>query len=381
MITVGAGVVPSELLEPLARIHDGMPQPRALVWLAGEGASETPALPGISLIHGHHADRIVDLVHDLRAGRRSSSPPLLADEDPAEWRGVGPYGQGGSGMTGGVPYGRPMASLAPDRDGLRLDRLPTSVGPWFPFLPAGLRLRVGFAGDVLSGVQVELPPDVPGLPAPRDVFHRALREPVAIAELEHARVRSHLRALALALDASGLGALARSVRRSAADHRLDEEIADHIERRLRWSGFIGWHTGGVGRLDPELLRGRGLGPTTRAAGLVEDSRTTVAAYLDAGFHPEVEERSDAAARWRCRIREIGASLRLATAARDLRVGPLGSVEAPRGRISEGGPVETALELVPDAIEGLEWGEALTTLLSLDLGEEAYAPVVPAGARA
>lgn len=372
MVTVGAGVVPEELLEPLSRIHDGMPHPRALAWLLTDDDFPAPPLRGLAMVLPPHADGIARLVRELRDGRRPSSPPLLADIDPAEWRGVGPYGQGGSGMTGGVPYGRPMASLAPDRDGLRLDRLPTSVGPWFPFLPPGLRLRVGFAGDVLSGVEVLPPPPVPGPRSDADVFHRALREPVPISVLELARVRSHLCALARALDAAGLAALARGVRRLMVDPQLGPARVDGLERRLRWSGFLGWHTSGVGRIDPDRLGGKALGPIARAAGLPEDARDAVPAYLDAGFTPAVETGSDAASRWRLRLREVRASLELARMAHDRTVGPLDAVESPRGTISTARPRPAALELVPQLLDGLEWGDALTTLVSLDLGDNAFA---------
>lgn len=371
LVTVGAGALPEALLEPLSRIHDGMPHPRALAWLVADDAPESPALAGLEIVPPPHGEGIARLARELRDGRRPSSPPLLPDTDPADWKGVGPYGQGGSGMTGGVPYGRPMASLAPDRDGLRLDRLPTSVGPWFPFLPAGLRLRVGFAGDVLSGVEVQAPPPVACRHPEADVFLRALREPVAISVLELARVRSHLSALALALDAAGLSAMGRGVRGLTADADLGPARIDHLERRLRWSGFLGWHTTGVGRIDPDRLVGHGLGPIARAAGLNEDARITLPAYRDAGFAPASETGSDSAARWRLRLREVRASLEIARAAGDRTVGPLDAMESPRGTITTARLIPSALALVPQLLDGLEWGEALTTLVSLDLGADAF----------
>ena len=80
------------------------------------------------------AERLRD---DSGRRRLASSPDALPDLDPAPWRGVGPFGQGGTGMTGGVPYGRPLAGRADDRDGLKLDQLLVRVGPFLPPFPPG----------------------------------------------------------------------------------------------------------------------------------------------------------------------------------------------------------------------------------------------------
>src|SRR3546814_17035378 len=82
---------------------------------------------------------------ELIIGGRPSEPAALTDVEPAVWRGVGPYGQGGTGMTGGVPYGRPLPGWAEDRDGLKLDQLQLRLGPAYPGLPPGLVLEIGRA--------------------------------------------------------------------------------------------------------------------------------------------------------------------------------------------------------------------------------------------
>ncbi len=275
-------------------------------------------------------------------------------------------------MTGGVPYGRPMASLAPDRDGLRLDRLPVTIGPWFPYLPAGLRLRVGFAGDVVSGVEVLSPPAVTLRPPAEDVFDRVLGAPVSIRDLELARVRSHLRALAIAIESAGLVALARRARLLAAASAIDPLGVARFERSLVWSGFLRWTTGGVGRLRAEDGDLAGLGPVGRATGIADDARAGLAAYERIGFRQVTQEAGDARARWLIRLAEMRQSLTLAACSGDLTVGPVEAFEGPRGRLTAGSrPTDRVLPLLAVVLDGREWGDALTTLLSLDLGPEAY----------
>ncbi len=89
-------------------------------WLSP--TAHAPLFPGLLRLDAQR-DRVPEIVRLHRALLlgRSSSPPILPDVEPSPWRGVGPYGQGGKGMTGGVPYGRPLAGRGPDRDGLELD--------------------------------------------------------------------------------------------------------------------------------------------------------------------------------------------------------------------------------------------------------------------
>ncbi len=376
-VLVGAGAVPEALLDPLRRLHDALPHPRATAWLVIPDGSAAPDISGLALLGPPHAGRVVALGQELLSGRRPSDPPSLPDADPVPWRGVGPYGQGGSGMTGGVPYGRPMAGLAPDRDGLRLDRLPVTLGPWFPYLPAGLRLQLGFTGDVLSGVEVIAPGPISSSLG-NDPFARVLREPVSVHELELARVSSHLRGLAAAMELAGLEALAKWVRRSAAGKPLDTSRIDSLERRLRWTGFLRWTTGGVGKVPGDVLRAGGLGPIGRAAGISEDARAGIAAYQELGFRPVTDDSGDAAARWRVRLGEVRQSLLLAAGSGGLMAGPLDAFEGPRGLVAtDRRPLDALLATLPVVLDGLEWGDALTTVVSLDLGPDAFsAPSVP-----
>ncbi|MHB1131569.1 MAG: NADH-quinone oxidoreductase subunit D-related protein, partial [Chloroflexota bacterium] len=324
---------------------------------------------------------------DLLAGRRASEPPILPDLDQAPWRGVGPYGQGGTGMTGGVPYGRPMAGLAPDRDGLRLDVLPLRVGPFFPRFPTGLVLAATLAGDVIVEAAAEESPFslLGGSAGPNLApFVRALAEPVAVRELELARARSHLRWLVDALVAQGLPALAhRTLRLAQQVGPGDGPAVRDLARVLGWTQVLRWPTRGVGRLAPEDAALAG-GPVARASGFADDARLADPAYRALGFQPVVFPEGDAAARWRQRLAEAARSLDLAARAGGRHTTPGEWVESPRGRLGRSGtPTTRLLPLLPGLLRGLEWGDAVATLVSLDLDLEeaglvARVPEVGAG---
>jgi hypothetical protein len=385
-----AGTIPDALDEPLRRVHDNLSHPRCTV-LAGPESSLRDSgelLPEAVAVAegGDIVDTILSTHRELLSGRRASDRPLLPDVDPAPWRGEGPYGQGGSGMTGGTPYGRPMAGLADDRDGLRLDAVSLPVGPFFPRFPPGLTLGVQWAGDVVVEASAEPNPFLGGDPIAVDPsplllpFVRALTEPVAIAELELARARSHLRWLAEALSAHGLHALGSRALDLAT--RLGPDDAGPVRRLgrlIEWSQALRWSTKGVGRLDGEALAGLGAGPVARASGLAEDARLEDPAYRQLGFQPVVQGAGkpdgagDAAARWRQRLAEVLQSLDLAARAGDRRAEPRGVVESPRGRLVPGeAATASVLELLPGLIVEREWGDAVATLVSLDLDLEAAA---------
>ena len=142
-IMLVAGDIPERAQEALSRVHDQLPHPRATFRWDGRGNPE-PAL--------------IDLWRALVTGRESE-PDQMSDAPPNEWRGVGDHGQGGEGMMGGTPYGRPMAMTGADmRDGLMLDAYTARVGPFAPMLPGGLALEVTLQGDVIAAVQVQAPP-------------------------------------------------------------------------------------------------------------------------------------------------------------------------------------------------------------------------------
>lgn len=89
--------------------------------------------------------------HDHRADHDTGDTRQHAGHDEHE-------GQGGHRdhhmHHGGVVAGLPMASTAPDRDGLELDALQVSLGPVLPGWPTGLVLTGSLHGDVLTGAEV-----------------------------------------------------------------------------------------------------------------------------------------------------------------------------------------------------------------------------------
>lgn len=372
MLVVGA--VAAGAAEELQRVHDQLPHPRAVLWWDMETGPTAPPLPTAERVVGDEAALVGAVVAAHRAllsAGRPSSPPLLADVEPNDWRGVGPFGQGGKGMTGGTPYGRPLPTRAPDRDGLELDQLVLTLGPWLATLPAGLVVEVKLQGDVVQEVTLAPSPAlVPGT-APADVFERARVGPVPIAELELARARHHLLWAAEVLGLLGLVAESRRVLRAAVAvvPGAAAELADAARtagalasaRRLRHP------MAGVGLVGADGL-GEVAGPTARASGVATDARTDDPAYLSLGFEAITEEAGDALARWRVRLGEAVRSLELAARAGDRLTSAGCTPEGPRGPWRAEGPSpSTALaHLAPGLLVGLEWGDAVVALASLDL---------------
>jgi hypothetical protein len=381
-----AGRLPPDLWDAALAVHDQLPPRRATVaW------SEGPAPPFPDATTVAAADdpvpTLAEVHRALLSGERPGEAHLQPDVDPNPWRGVGPYGQGGKGMTGGTPYGRPLAGRAPDRDGLELDQLLLPVGPFFPPFPPGLMLRVKLQGDVVQGVDVDGNPyaRASGEPAASgaepSVFELALHEPVPVAELELARARHHLGWLGDALRVQGLPALGlRAWRLAAVLTPAHLEEFRRLRRGVARSQVLRWSTGPVGRSGAGPLSGRDLGPLSRAAGRPDDARQGDPAYRELGFEVIVGERGGVADRWHQRLAEAEQSLSLAARAGGRRTTPTGVVESPRGALAEGTPPAAGLlDLVPELTVGLEWGDAVSTVVSLDLDLEEAARVVPAGA--
>lgn len=374
MLVVGA--VAAGAAEELHRVHDQLPHPRAVLWWDMEtGATAPPPLPTAERVVGDEAavvGAVVAAHRGLLSAGRPSSPPLLADVEPNDWRGVGPFGQGGKGMTGGTPYGRPLPTRAPDRDGLELDQLVLTLGPWLPMLPAGLVVEVKLQGDVVQEVTLAPSPGlVPGA-APADVFERARVEPVPIAELELARARHHLLWAGEVLVLLGLVAESRRVLRAAVAV-VPGAAAAELAHAARTAGALAsarrlrHPMARVGLVGADRL-GEVAGPTARASGVVTDARTDDPAYRSLGFEAVTEEAGDALARWRVRLGEAVRSLELAAEAGDRLTSVDCTPEGPRGPWRAGGPSpSTALaHLAPGLLVGLEWGDAVVALASLDL---------------
>ncbi|MGB3735733.1 MAG: hypothetical protein WA964_12295 [Ilumatobacter sp.] len=219
-----AGTIPEAHREALDRVHDQVPHPRTLVtWEDVEASGDIEASGGmVDAI----ARSILDHSEALSADPSTSSPGRLADEEPNEWRGIGPFGQGGEGMMGGTPYGRAMAMTADDRDGLTLDQINLQLGPFAGQLPGGLVADVALQGEVVQSIEFAVPGDAIVTSADR-----------------HLTVTRRLQWLSHALHVQGLDPFAARAaglaRRSESPDR-DTDLGrafERMRRRLRWTGL------------------------------------------------------------------------------------------------------------------------------------------------
>lgn len=380
----------TERLVPAAlSAHDAMSEPRAVVQSRPGGQPDPLAAMFREVLAVDREDAVAGALQSRQRAliRReaSSSTRILPDVDPAPWRGIGPYRQGGKGMSGGVPFGRPLPGRAPDRDGLELDQLTVRVGPALPPLPPGLVLEVRLQGDVIQEARLieNAFGDASVLsrdPSLHDPFQRALVDPVPVAELEVARARHHLRWLGGALRGHGLDALGLRVLRVSRQVAPGEAgRVRSIERLLRRIRTLDAATAGIGVVPGESVAGVG-GPVARAAGIPVDLRTEEPAYRELGFAPLTHSGGDARARWRQRLGEAAQALELAARAGDRTTRPTGQIESPRGRLTPEEAPSTGLVIVlTDLLAGQEWGDAVTiaTSLDLDMEEAARAEARPA----
>lgn len=365
-----AGSLDASQAEAAWRIHDALPHPRAtVIWSSG---AARPGFPEAVVIpqDADPAPTIRSLYRDLVLGERPSEAALLPDIDPAPWRGVGPYGQGGTGMTGGAPFGRPMAELGPDRDGLRLDVLPIRLGPFFPPIPTGLELDVRVAGDVIIDVAVAQPDVAHEVATSGSPFLEALGTPQRIAVLEMERARSHLRWVSDALRLQGLGALAlRALDLAGTVGPGEVGKVSSLSAAIGRTGIYRWSLPPIDATRAAMLAGAGLGPASRGLGASSDERLEDPVYRALGFEPvrRTGAGGGIADIWRTRLDEVIQSLELAARSGGMATTVSGAVEAPRGRLSRGeAPSSRALALVPVLLEGLEWGDAMATMAALDI---------------
>lgn len=379
------GAVTPPLRRPLLGIHDQLPTPRATVWWPGGAVGGRPAsaLPDLVVGPPGDGDHLRSVFADLLSGERRSEPPALPDQEAAEWRGVGPFGQGGTGMTGGVPYGRPLATRAPDPDGLELDQLPLRVGPLFPPFPPGLILEIELQGDVVRQATVGDNPFTGGIEGEDSpaldtaLFVGALDKPTLIAELEVARARHHLCWAARTLRLHGLGSEAlRLLGRARSLAPADRAAVESLAQRIARSRSLAWATRGVGVLEPDDVTG---GPVARATGLAVDARLHDPSYQGLGFSPVVHGAGDARDRLRQRLAEAVQALELAERAGSQLRRPGPPLEGPRGPLGRGDPLPSValLGLLPRLLAGQEWGDAMTVVASLDLDLEEAAVGQPA----
>ena len=190
-----------------------------------------------------------------------------------------------------------------------------------------------------------------------------------IAELELARARHHLAWLAEALRVSGLEAYGLRALKLAFGLDLESaESIDALDRWLRRNVSLRWGTSRVGVVTRAQAEGLPGGPVARASGDERDARSLDPAYQRLGFEPVVRDEGDALARWRLRVAEARQSVLLAKRSGTSESTPSGVIEGPRGPLSAGAcPSAGLVALLPALLVGMEWGDAVTTVVSLDIG--------------
>lgn len=283
----------------------------------------------------------------------------------------------------------------PSADGLVMEDLEFTYGPFGTALPGGLELTVRLDGDVVDGCGVRarlrnrerspdpstgpVPPDLLAPAAWRAAIDRACGRPADLREVEHERALSHvawLRAFARVLGDERLAGAAGTA--IGAIRARAPEAADRVAalEPLVLRSALRRRLAGLGVVDAAAVRTHGLrGPIARAAGVALDARTEDPAYAVLGFEPRTAENGDALARTSLRLAEARDALDLADR---LPTGAVGShpVEGPRGpllaqrlptgwRLTAHGS-EEARGAGGKLVVGLEWGTALVVLGSLDL---------------
>lgn len=374
-VLVALGSFPGDLGGALVRVHDQLPHPRTVVLDGRSGSVPGPmASRATTAPPGHLVPVVLEAHRALLAGELASTADVAVDEPPNPFEGRGGNGQGGDGMMGGVPYGRPMAMTGDDRDGLALDRLPVRLGPFLVGLPAGLAVDVVLQGDVVQEATFRTADAGPGPVADdvADCFAQAATTTVPVAVLERARARHLLRWSAETCRLAGLGSLAvRAAGLAAAIGRGDPPApteVDRLARAMRLSGLLAhWQGLGAG-----LGAGMG-GPNARAAGSPADARTHDPAYQALGFVPVTHGGDDAGDRLRQRVDEAIQALGLAREAegQGLLRSPGPDLEPPAA-LPGGG-----LDDLARAVTGRTWPDALATILSLDPGHR-LATILAAG---
>ncbi|MBA2409750.1 MAG: hypothetical protein H0V62_08275 [Gammaproteobacteria bacterium] len=383
---VFAGEIPVEWEEHTRSLFETVPLPRLAIWLRPDWRCEVPTgIPIAYVIESGAFHRLnwTDIRTRLLDPDNGVNKPLLADRPPAPWRGLGDHSQGGEGMMGGKPYGRPMAMTADDIDDLSLDDVPMALGPHFPNLPSGLELELRVQGDrirTVEAVRNHFP--VVNIDANGSLQTKvgivnwltlaALRgEPVRIADLERARVCSHLAWMADFLALSGRDSVARRFRHAFDDALVAARVGDiaKLIRRAEWGG-LQQQLRGVGVTDAkEAARLNLTGPVARASGLARDGRAKDPAYQALDFAIQTETAGDSWARWRVRARECVQSMELIRRAGEtLSEAP---PEGPRGESSKNAdglrtPTTANLAALKAHLFTLEWFEALLFIASLDL---------------
>lgn len=359
-----AGPISPAFSSALRRLHDQVPAPMATLWWRSTPPAELTGQAIVVDEQRHIAAAAGQAYQALLHSEPACEPYPCPDEPPAPRQGLGAHRQRGEWMMGGTPYGRSTAITTNDlRDGLQIDPLAFTLGPFWLGLPPGLRAGVTLHGDVVDQFEVTHPPYPIGLPA---IFFHALEQPVPIAELELARARYHLRQLSRALWLNGLEAQSLAVLQRLHSLRPGQSVTG-LRNRLRRTGFFISAGAYRGLLSKEQARSLG-GPAARAAGIADDARQQDRNYQRLSFKLICNHGGNCHARWHQWFDEIEQSLDLAARAQEKKMFTrnTGIVETPRGTLQRNTAPDDAGSLLEELLPGLEWSEAMATIASLDL---------------
>lgn len=368
------GHVPENLHEAIARLHDQMPHPRISVWW-GTPMPSALASAAIEVSDEGSVPMPADLAARVFAADYVSEVDLQKDEPPAPWRGLGDYGQGGEGMMGGKPYGRPMAMTGDDiRDGLQLDQHTIRIGPFFPNLPPGFGMEVDLQGDVIQDINQVHPP-FPLDATLLEPFRAAHSKPVPIPRLERLRATSHLEHIARYLRFCDLNSVAARFDGAATQlYAGKTPTLKTLHQLLLSSAALRATEPGFGRLDRVLLD-RISGPARRAGGDPEDLRSQEPTYRNLDFVIVQQEEGDLRARLRQWMLEAEAALQLALDAERASTyfratahaveGPAGPVPPQTAATENDGFIEPS-PAFKQTLLGMEWHEALLFIASFDV---------------
>ncbi|MBO8195528.1 hypothetical protein ITI46_28340 [Streptomyces oryzae] len=327
--------------------------------LDGLPLAPTPADAGILLVAGPDCpalrpalDRLWQHMPAPRARAQARTPEAVADAvarcriELAARPAPGPASAPPSDGTE-PPGGLPMAETAPDRDGLSLDQLHLSLGPFLADWPSGVTVRLTLQGDVIQQAEMGEQPATRGTaPFWAEPWARAAAgERVGAGEAARRRAAAHLDSLGRLLALAGWAHAATTARR-LRDDLLDGAATGALRpavrrfaRRVARSRTLHWLTRGTGVLGADEARAAGVsGPAARAGGDVAARyRTWLAAVVR-----DVERLADPA--------------------------PLDAAydEGPRGRGDAGQPPsEALLRVLPGLLEGAELAAARLIVASLD----------------
>ena len=363
--------------------------------------------------HGGHGKQQDHSGHDGHAGHGGHSKATID--------GIEPHFMSMVELTEGQPR---------SSDGLQMDWIEVPFGPFFPGLPAGLRLTLTLDGDTVAASEVrslvgraELV-DGPPMAVVDFVERLAAMMPLspvayrilACASIEEAarvdpgqnarrgraaagereRIVSHLGWLAEFGTQSGFlwlaaraGALQLAVRDADIDGIAAQALAiRRLIRRVEAAPLMRMRLGRIARIGKDTPAS---GPVDRARGGGSDARTGDPTLKDLGFEMRVRNGGDALARLRLRCDEIAQSLDLIAAAGMIAVPQVPDVdrvsgegeariETPRGtaslrvKLANGKVVEADLDTPTDVniafVETVtaqqELGDALSAVASLDL---------------